>query len=152
MNAAFKDKKYLEDIERRFDATGILMIELSEELKDLAVKFGPTSNLVQRRKDQLATISQLYDSTREYIDFLRGLNIDLMGEATAWVLMNAARDSGLPISKVVELCGGDPTRWSEVDKLDQLISDAQAAIRSAGVLPEAQTPLEFAIQVFKDRD
>lgn len=141
-------QKLLDQIERSYDDTAILMIELSEEIKSLEVKFGAASKLVATKKIQLATIARMFDCTRAYVEHLMQVVQDQDGKILAIQMHAAQIDTGLPVSKIAQLAGieGDELKkWQDLDKIDSIVRRAREALQKAGIMSTPPTHLEMFI-------
>jgi hypothetical protein len=122
------DKKLLQETERAFDKSSVLILELTEEIKEVEIKFGSSSSITIKKKNQLDTVRHLHDKTLTYINYLRDINENMYSSLVFNELERFSISTSLPMSKLVELAGGDPGRWKKLDKLNFVIEEMRQAV------------------------
>jgi chromosome segregation ATPase len=110
------DRERLAVVERSYDKAAIIINSLAAELVDLRGKFGERSKIVADKAAQLATLRALYDTSLEYINYLRDLNDSLYQQRLAEKLVAYQRRTSLPFTQIARLTGHpDPDAWAEAD-------------------------------------
>jgi hypothetical protein len=116
------DKKLFGEICSVYDRAALTLTDTANELLELEIKFGSGSSLVKKRKEQLQDLRRLYDGTLSYINYLRELNNNMYIEFWAKELFRHQRETGLPVSKIMDLAGQGSEQWKKIDELDDLIN------------------------------
>lgn len=116
------DKQLLAEITKVFDTSAQVLVDLNEEIvTHIEPKFGTAGALTKKKREQLDTLRGLYDKSLNYINYLRDLNHKMYTEFMTTELLRYQKQTGLPISKIMELAGRDPGKWREVDEWDAKI-------------------------------
>lgn len=139
-DAWIKDKELLSRQMSTLDASAIVLQQLAQEILQIEEKYGTKSKLLEKKKDQLKKLRELYDNSLDYINFLRTHNLAMYSEFMMAEVIRHSRDTGMPVSKIMSLCGDDSGVWQSVDKLDTLISDLKIKM---GFKTDPETTFDF---------
>lgn len=141
------DKNLLGEVERAFDKSALMLNELLSEIVSVKEKYGSESSLFKKKNEQLNTLRDLHDKTLNYINTLREANSAMSTEFIGYELMRVQRETGIPISKIVQLAGGDPAQWQRVDQLDAVVNKVKVKLN----IREESNGLECLIELLRGR-
>jgi hypothetical protein len=120
------DKQKFDDLSKVYDDSANILKELASEVTDISVKYGTSSLLTKRKKNQLEIFIKLYDKTLDYINYLRDLNHSMYNELLYSELTTVEEKTGLPTHKILHLSGASEAQCNHVKKISDLISRVKA--------------------------
>ncbi len=122
------DKDLFTDIEKCYDSAAMTINRMTESIIDLEVKFGQSSKIVQKRREEVDRFRELYDKTLDYINLLREHNDELYKGFVGLELIRIKHESGLPYANIATLAGADPEPWRKLDDIDGQLKKLKHAL------------------------